>query len=396
MQKVVKHARREPNVPTTRIADLYGVNRKTLNRRVLGTHQDRSTAHRGEQLLSPGEERALADYMGTMADVGFPLSHKLLRQIAQDIVNERRGCELQGSEPQGPNPHTVGINWVNRFLSRNPGFKKSYLQYQERARSAASNDKELQADFLRKLDNLIRRKKIKPENLWNCDEKGRNNAFLYIEPSSADAWELGITMGRNSTRTMAIVRSGGRATAITEGSREFCSVLETVNAAGIVIPPFIVWQGKSHRESYYKKGGLCKATFAVSESGYMDDELGFEYMRMHFEPQTRGSGSGSRCLIVDGHSSHTAWKMVKYALDHDIHLICLPSKSTLVLQPLNVGCFGVLQTTYERNLSGTFPVEVVSHVLMLPQYIFEKTPSPQCLSHRFSRFLIKPEIRFIL
>ena len=42
-------------------------------------------------------------------------------------------------------------------------------------------------------------------------------------------------MGRNSTRTMAIVRAGGRATAITEGSREFCSVLETVNASGQVI-----------------------------------------------------------------------------------------------------------------------------------------------------------------
>ena len=82
MQKAVKHARQEPSVPTTRIADLYGVNRKTLRRRVLGTHQDRSTAHRGEQLLTPGEERALADYMGTMAVVGFPLSHNLLGQIA--------------------------------------------------------------------------------------------------------------------------------------------------------------------------------------------------------------------------------------------------------------------------------------------------------------------------
>ena len=149
----------------------------------------------------------------------------------------------------------------------------------------------------------------------------------------------------------------------------------------MVIPPFIVWQGKSHRESYYKKGGLCEATFAVSESGYMNDKLGFEYMRMHFEPQTRRFGS--RCLIVDSHSSHTACKMVKYALDHDIHLICFASKSTHVLQPLDVGCFGILQTTYKRNLSGTFPVEVASHILMVPQYSFKKTPSPQCLSHRF-------------
>ena len=33
---------------------------------------------------------------------------------------------------------------------------------------------------------------------------------------------------------MAIVRAGGRSTAMTEGSRKFCSVLETINAAGKV------------------------------------------------------------------------------------------------------------------------------------------------------------------
>ena len=38
------------------------------------------------------------------------------------------------------------------------------------------------------------------------------------------------------------------------------------------------WQGKSHRESYYPESGLINvATFAVSDNGYMDDELGFEY-----------------------------------------------------------------------------------------------------------------------
>ena len=52
---------------------------------------------------------------------------------------------------------------------------------------------------------------------------------------------IGITIGRNTTRTMAIVRAGGRATAITEGSRKFCSVLETVSATRVVIAPFIVW-----------------------------------------------------------------------------------------------------------------------------------------------------------
>lgn len=89
-------------------------------------------------------------------------------------------------------------------------------------------------------------------------------------------------MGRNSTRAMAIVCVEGQSTAkmMAEGSWEFCSILETVSAAGAITPPFIIWQGKTHWESYYLEGGLInEATFAVSDSGYMDGELGFEYMK---------------------------------------------------------------------------------------------------------------------
>ena len=72
-------------------------------------------------------------------------------------------------------------------------------------------------------------------------------------------------------------------------------VLESDSATGIVIAPFIVWQGKTHRECYYPHGGfsneglMTQATFAVSESSYMDDELGFAFIKEHFEPLTRGA-----------------------------------------------------------------------------------------------------------
>ena len=129
------------------------------------------------------------------------------------------------------------------------------------------------------------------------------------------------------------------------------SVLDTINAAGSVIPPFIVWGGKTHWESYYNKDDDRDATFAVSDSGYMDDELGMLYISQHFEPHTRSAGGRARILIVDGHSSHVCWPVVQFALNHNIHLIQLPSKCTHILQPLDVGCFALLQGAYERHLS---------------------------------------------
>ena len=179
-------------------------------------------------------------------------------------------------------------------------------------------------------------------------------------------------MGRNTNRTMSIVRAGGRTTAITKGSHAFCSVLETISAVGRVIPPFLVWKGKLHCQSYYHSSDSMrmKATFAVSESGYMDDDLGLQYIKEHFDLYTQPTAGdvkikiekgeedkelvAPRCLIVDGHSSHIIWRVVQYALDNNIHMICLPSKSTHILQPLDIRCFGLLQTTYDKNLSACF------------------------------------------
>ena len=355
LQKAISHAQKDPTIPRRRIAALYEVNVTTMNRRIAGTQLTRAAAHRDVQLFSPGEEKAIADHCGVMADLGFPVSHDLLRKIAQDMVNSRnqpptgkgkgKGAvksHIQTLNGQNFEVHTVGVHWVDRFLRRNPRFKKRYVRYQERARQAASNDQESVTCFLRMLDKLRRRYKVEPEDIWNCDEKG-------------------ITMGRQQVRRVAIVRNSNKqATKVTEGSREFCSVLDTINAAGSVIPPFIVWAGKTHRQGYYNQDDDRDATFAVSESGYMDDELGMLYISQHFEPHTRRAVNDSdtaansairpRILIVDGHSSHVCWPVVQFALDHNIHLIQLPSKSTHILQPLDVGCFALLQVAYERHL----------------------------------------------
>ena len=170
---------------------------------------------------------------------------------------------------------------------------------------AVSNNIELQLDFLKQLANLIRRLKVQEQDIWNCDEKG-------------------ITIGRQSMKTKAIVRAGiSKAIAGCDGNGEFVSVLETVNAAGEVTPPFIVWTGSIHTESYYpstSKFGGYSATFAVSKNGYMDNELEMGYMKMHFEPHTRRMAivNGeevvrTRLLIVDEHSSHINYHMLSWA-----------------------------------------------------------------------------------
>ena len=81
LQAAIKHALREPDTPTIRIAELYAADHRTLRQRVLGTHQDRSTANRNEQLFSLWEEKAISDYIATMTDMGSPLNYELMCRI---------------------------------------------------------------------------------------------------------------------------------------------------------------------------------------------------------------------------------------------------------------------------------------------------------------------------
>ena len=77
---------------------------------------------------------------------------------------------------------------------------------------------------------------------------------------------------------------------------------------------------------------------------------GMLYISQHFDHHTRSDPSQPRILIVDGHSSHICWPVIQYALDHNIYMIQLPSKATHILQPLDVGCFALLQRAYEEQL----------------------------------------------
>lgn len=94
------------------------------------------------------------------------------------------------------------------------------------------------------------------------------------------------------------------------------------------------------------------ATFTATESGYMDDEAGFEYISEHFDHHINGNNKNPKphLLIVDGHSSHVYWRVIQYALSRNIHMICLPPHSTHIMQPLDVGCFGVLSKAYKNGL----------------------------------------------
>ena len=79
--------------------------------------------------------------------------------------------------------------------------------------------------------------------------------------------------------------------------------------------------------------------FAISESGYSNDELAIKWLE-HFEKHSRMGQVGAwRLLILDGYGSHLTFEFFTFAKEHKIELFRLPPHSTHLTQPLDVGCF---------------------------------------------------------
>ncbi|KAJ8945540.1 hypothetical protein NQ318_020385, partial [Aromia moschata] len=62
---------------------------------------------------------------------------------------------------------------------------------------------------------------------------------------------------------------------------------------------------------------------------------------------------GPKLLIFDGHNSHIILPLIDMAIKHNIELLCLPSHTSHVLQPLDVGVFKPTKTAW-RNVLKSF------------------------------------------
>lgn len=90
----------------------------------------------------------------------------------------------------------------------------------------------------------------------------------------------------------------------------------------------------------------------MSENGWTNNELGLEWLRIHFDPLTRKRQKGEyRLIILDGHDSHISHAAIQYAVEQKIILLCLPSHTTHMIQPLDVSLFQPLSTVYRTALT---------------------------------------------
>ena len=74
-------------------------------------------------------------------------------------------------------------------------------------------------------------------------------------------------------------------------------------------------------------------------------------MKEHFLKYVQSRDSSQPVLLLyDGHRSHISLSLIKWAHENNIFLFVLPSHTSHILQPMDVGCFGPFETLYQQEV----------------------------------------------
>ena len=139
---------------------------------------------------------------------------------------------------------------------------------------------------------------------------------------------------------MVLVRKGIKIPLVLTGNNEKISytVNNCYNAAGDILPPFVVYKAQNRLFDKWGVGGPEKTVYTTSMSGWMEEMQFQQWMENILIPNIK-KYEIDHVLILDGHVTHVNLKVIELCKNNNIHLICLPAHSSTVLQPLDVGVY---------------------------------------------------------
>ena len=310
-QRVAKavEAYRSGQFSSIRAAALeFDVVRRTVSNRLKGMPPltAKKPTNKG---LNPIQEDTLLWWIKWLDDTGFSPTKPMVVRYANEI--------RMRDEPGIP---VLSRKWAARWFKaqRKNGLVIKKTKSIEVARQAAF-DKPSIAIWFGKLHKIYVEKGLQADDILNFDETG---------------YRIGVA----GDQDIATFHPERRSTLPNDTNHEHITLIETISAAGWVIPPVITSPGSVHLQRHFQDlpdGYLL----AVSDSGYVNDEISIETIK-HINWFTKRRMKGKyRLLLLDNHECHLSLEFREYCEEEGIIPFALPPHTTHFLQPLDVGCF---------------------------------------------------------
>ena len=122
-----------------------------------------------------------------------------------------------------------------------------------------AQDEDIVEEWFQRYYIFILKHSIKPESIWNIDETG---------------FRIGIPGGER----VIVPRTAKQLYTPSPENRLSITILETVSAVGVVIPPVLVIPGKIHMDSWYHSNLEGTELFLLSDTGYSNTQLALDWL----------------------------------------------------------------------------------------------------------------------
>jgi hypothetical protein len=181
--------------------------------------------------------------------------------------------------------------------------------------------------------------KIEQRLSYNTDEKG---------------FAIGVEAKSTRVFSKALFERGGPNIPVQDGNREWIPVNPTICEDGTTLPTSINFQAQNGAIwSNWVMDILADEEdvfLSLSPNGWINLQLILAQLKL-FNKYTKAKARNLlRLLIIDSHSSHISMQFSDYAVRNFIAIMNFPSRSTHSLQPLDVGIFSLLSTSYSSEL----------------------------------------------
>jgi hypothetical protein len=225
-----------------------------------------------------------------------------------------------------------------RFLARHEDIEKHWSNSYQPSRANACT-KERLGRFYDQLKEVYDKYQLNEHCIFNMDECG-----IYL-----DYGNLAV-----------IVRKGDHQARDTGGgSKEIITVVSCCCADGSYLRPTYIFKGVNINSAWFHEN-VAEASISTSDTGWNNCVIGCSWLEHVFLPHRQNlrnsqpeSGGASNSfkwimLIVDGHVSHLSFRFLCLCKEHDILLLCLPTHTSHLTQPLDVSIFGPFGKKWTR------------------------------------------------